>query len=221
MQDTPGIGTQAIIASSALTISHSGPLPVHNSSDFMMNASPTPNFAPVTSWMPTTPSFPMSTGSSGTSGTPGHPGLVSSVQMITASVAVDFPSSAVPRPSAHVSLNPAGQQQIYTTYTSLPSMASSPHQGFWMQHPPMGGFPRPPFVPYPTIYPGPFPSALSGMPLLAPSSDSQPPGVGPFGTSPFAPSTATPANQSLVTSGIPTGLLPQGIGTLRVSMIDY
>ncbi|XWS69410.1 hypothetical protein CRYUN_Cryun04dG0176600 [Craigia yunnanensis] len=176
----------------------------------MMNASTTPNFAPVTSWMPTTPSFPMSTGSSGTSGTPGHPGLVPSVQMIAASVAVDSPSSAVPRPSASVSLNPAVQQQIYPTYTSLPSMASSP-QGFWMQHPPIGGFPRPPFVAYPTIYPGPFPSASCGMPLHAPSSDSQPPGVGPLGMSPFAPSTATPANQSLVTSGIPTGLPPQGI----------
>ncbi|XVF02932.1 hypothetical protein REPUB_Repub04eG0217200 [Reevesia pubescens] len=171
-----------------------------------MNASTTPNFTPVTSWMPTTPSFPMSTG---TSGTPGHPGLVPSVQMITASAAVDSPSSAVPRPSAPVSLNPAGPQQIYPTYTSLPSMASTP-QAFWMQHPPVGGFPRPPFVRYPTVYPGPFPSASSGMPL--PASDSQPPGVSPLGgMSQFAPSTATPVNQSLVTSGLQTGLPLQGI----------
>ncbi|XP_022776500.1 pre-mRNA-processing protein 40C isoform X2 [Durio zibethinus] len=210
IKDTP-----VISASSALTISHSGPLPIHNSADFTMNASNTPNFTPATSWMPTTPSFPMSTGSSGNPGTPRHPGLVSSVQMITASAAVDSPSSAVPRPSAPVSLNPAVQQQMYPTYASLPSMASSP-QGFWMQHPPMGGFPRPPFVPYTAFYPGPFPSASSGMPLPAPSSDSQPPGVIPLGTSTFAPSTATPANQSLVTSGIQTGLPLQGIDNRKL-----
>ncbi|XVE85507.1 hypothetical protein DITRI_Ditri17bG0096300 [Diplodiscus trichospermus] len=180
-----------------------------------MNASTTPNFAPVTSWMPTTPSFPASTGSSGTSGVSGRPGFVPSVQMVTASAAVDAPSSAVPRPSAPVSLNPAVQQQMYPTYTSLPSMASSP-QGFWMQHPPMGGFTRPPFLPYPSIYPGPFHSASSGMPLPAPSSDSQPPGVSPPGTSPFAPSTATPTNQSLVTPGVQTGLPPQGIDNRKL-----
>ncbi|XWS34418.1 hypothetical protein CRYUN_Cryun21dG0036900 [Craigia yunnanensis] len=213
--DTPAIGTQALIASSVLTISQSGPLPVHNSLDFTMNASTTPNFAPVTSWMPTTPSFPMSTGSSGTSGTPGHPGIVPPVQMITASAAADAPSSAVPRPSAPVSLNPAVQQQIYPTYTSLPSMASSP-QGFWMQHPPMGGFHRPQFIPYPSFNPGTFPSASSGMPLPAPSSDSHPPGVIPLGTSPFAPSSATPTSQSLVTSGIQTGLPPQGIDNRKL-----
>ncbi|WRX16612.1 WW domain - like 2 [Theobroma cacao] len=206
---------QAITASSTLTIFHTGPSPVHSFSNFTMNASSTPNFAPVTSWMPTTQSFPMSTESSGTSGTAGHPGLVPSVQMITASAAVDSPSSAVPRPSAPVSSNQAVQQQIYPTYTPLPSMASSP-QGFWMQHPPMGGFPRPPFVPYPTIYPGPFPSASSGMPHPAPSSDSQPPGVSPLATSPFAPSIAIPANQSSVASGIQTGFPPQGIDNRNV-----
>ncbi|XVE91918.1 hypothetical protein REPUB_Repub01dG0052600 [Reevesia pubescens] len=183
-----------------------------------MNASSTPNFTPVTSWMPSTPSFAMPTGSSGTSGTPGHPGLVLSVQMISASVAVDSPSSAVPRPGAPISLNPAVPQQMYPTYTSLPSIASSP-QGFWMQHPPMGGFPRPPFVPYPTIYPGPFPSASSGVPLPAPSSDSHPPGVTPLGMGPFAPSTATsatPSNQSLATSEMQTGLPPQGIDDMKL-----
>ncbi|XVF85511.1 hypothetical protein PTKIN_Ptkin17bG0123300 [Pterospermum kingtungense] len=192
-------------------MSQSGPLPGQNSSDFTMNASTTPNFSPVTSWMPTTPTFPMSTGSSGTPGTPGQPGLVPSVHKVTASAAMDAPSSAVPRPSAPVSLNPAVQQQMFPTYASVPSMAPSP-QGFWMQHPPMGGFPRPPFVPYPSIYPGPFHSASSSMPLLAPSSDSQPPGVSPLGTSPFAPSTATSANQS----GTQTGLPPQGIDNRKL-----
>ncbi|KAK8530643.1 hypothetical protein V6N13_122267 [Hibiscus sabdariffa] len=209
--DTPAAGTQAATASSALTVSQSGPLPVHNSSDFTMNASTTPNFAPLTSWMPTTPSFPMSSGSSGTTGAPAHPGLVPSVQMINASAAADSPSPAVPGPSAPVSLNPAVQQQAYPPYASLPPMVSSP-QGFWMQHPPMGGFPRPSFVPYPTIYPGPFPSTSGGMPLPAPSPDSQPPGVRPLGMSPFAPSTAAPANQP---SAIQTGL-PQGIDSRKL-----
>lgn len=86
-----------------------------------------------------------------------------------------------------------------------------------MQHPPMGGFPRPPFVPYPSIYPGPFHSAASSMPLPSPSFDSQPPGVSPLGMSPFALSTTTSTSQSLVISGTQTGLPPQGIGMLRVS----
>ncbi|KHG18458.1 Transcription elongation regulator 1 [Gossypium arboreum] len=199
-------------ASSPSTVSQSGPLPVHSSSEFTMNASTTPSFAPVTSRIPTTPPFPMSSGSSGTSGTPGHPGSVPSIQMITASAAVDSPSSAVPGPGAPVSLNPAVQQQVYPPYTSLPSMVSSP-QGYWMQHPPLGGFPRPPFVPYPTVYPGPFPSTSSGMPLPAPSSDSQPPGVRPLGMSPFAPSAAALANQSLA---IQTGFPPQGIDNRKL-----
>ncbi|XP_039015350.1 pre-mRNA-processing protein 40C-like [Hibiscus syriacus] len=209
--DTLATGTQTATVSSSLTVSQPGPLPVHNSSDFTMNASTTPNFAPVTSWMPTTPSFPMSSGSSGTSGAPAHPGLVPSVQMVTASAAVDSPSSAVPGPNAPFSLNPAAQQQAYPAYTSLPPMASSP-QGFWMQHPPMGGFPRPPFIPYHTFYPGSFPSTSSGMPLHAPPSDSQPPGIRPLGMSPFAPSTAAPANQSLA---IQTGLT-QGIDNRKL-----
>ncbi|KAK8699559.1 hypothetical protein V6N13_115642 [Hibiscus sabdariffa] len=209
--DTPATGTHATTVSSSLAVSQPGPLPVHNSSDFTMNASTTPNFAPLTSWNPTTPTFPMSSGSSGTSGAPVHLGLVPSVQMITASAAADSPSSAVPGPSVAVSLNPAVQQQAYPAYTSLPPMASSP-QGFWMQHPPMGGFPRPPFVPYPTIYPGPFPSTSSGMPLPSPLSDSQPPGVRLLGMSPFAPSTVAPANQSFA---IQTGL-PQGIDNRKL-----
>ncbi|TYG83552.1 hypothetical protein ES288_D01G177200v1 [Gossypium darwinii] len=210
--DMLATGTQAMAASSPSTVSQSGPLPVHNSSEFTMNASTTPSFAPVTSRMPTTPPFPMSSGSSGTSGTPGHPVSVPSIQMITASAAVDSPSSAVPGPGAPVSLNPAVQQQVYPPYTSLPSMVSSP-QGYWMQHPPMGGFPRPPFVPYPTVYPGPFPSTSSGMPLPAPSSDSQPPGFRPLGMSPFAPSAAALANQSLA---ILTGFPPQGIDNRKL-----
>ncbi|OMO72664.1 hypothetical protein COLO4_27510 [Corchorus olitorius] len=180
-----------------------------------MNASSTPNFPPVTSWMPTTPSFPMSTGSSGTSGALGHPTSVPSGQMIPTSAAMDSPSSAVPRPSVPISSNPAVQQQMYPTYTPLPSMAPSP-QGFWMQHPPMGGFPRPPYVPYPTIYHGPFPSASSGMPLATLASDSQPLGVTPLGTSPFAQSSATAANHSSVTSATQTGLPPQGIDNRKL-----
>ncbi|KAE8710103.1 ARM repeat superfamily protein isoform 1 [Hibiscus syriacus] len=160
--DTPATGTQAAPVSSALTISQPGQMPVHNSSNFTVNASTTPNFAPITSWMPATPSFPMCSGSSGTPGAPAHPGLVPSVQKITASAAADYPSPAVPGPSAPVSLNPA-VQQTYPPYASLAPMVSSP-RGFWMQHHPIGGFPRPPFVPYPIIYPGPFPSTSGGLP---------------------------------------------------------
>ncbi|XP_039007003.1 pre-mRNA-processing protein 40C-like isoform X2 [Hibiscus syriacus] len=208
IKDTLTTGTQTASVSSALTVSQPDPLPVHNSSDFTMNASTTPNFPPVTSWMSTTLSFPMSSGSSGA---PAHPGLVPSAQMITDSAATDSPSSAVPGPNAPFSLNPAAQQQAYPAYTSLPPMVSSP-QGFWMQHPPMGAFPRLPFMPCPTFYPGPFPSTSSGMPLPAPSSDSQPPGVRPLGMSLFAPSTIAPANQSLA---IQKGLL-QGIDNRKL-----
>ncbi|XP_039054774.1 pre-mRNA-processing protein 40C-like [Hibiscus syriacus] len=210
--DTPATGTQTATVSSMSTVSQPGQLPVHNSSDFTMNASTTPSFAPITSWMPATPSFPMSSGSSGTPGAPAHPGLVPSIQMITASAAAaDSPSPAVPGHSAPISLNPAVQQQAYPPYTSMPPMVSSTH-GFWMQHPPMGGFPRPPFVPYPSIYPGPFPSTSHGMLHPAPSSDSQPPGVRLLGMSPFAPSIAALANQPLA---IQTGL-PQGIDNRKL-----
>ncbi|GAV80419.1 WW domain-containing protein/FF domain-containing protein, partial [Cephalotus follicularis] len=104
------------------------------------------------------------------------------------------------------------QQQMYPTYPSLPAMAASP-QGLWVHPPQMGGMPRPPFLPYPAVYPGPFlaPARNVALPSVL-SLDSQPPGVTPMGTTGAIPmSSAAPGHHLVVTTGIQTELPPPGI----------
>lgn len=205
LQDTSVAVMQASTPSSTSTVSQPGPFPVHN-------------FGPTTSRMSTTPSFSVPTGSSGVSGLPGPPGLVPPGPMISTSLVLDSPSSAVLRPNmptTPVQSNPAIQQQTYPAYPSLPTVAAS-HQGFWMQPPAMGGI-RPPFFTYPAVYPGPFPSSAHGM-AHAPSPDSQLPGISSIGMpGAVSASSATSANQLSATSELQRELPSLGIGMLRVS----
>ena len=82
----------------------------------------------------------------------------------------------------------------------------------------MGGLPRPPFVPYPAVYPTPFPLPAHGMPLPSvPLPDSQPPGVTPVGTAGGTPISAAVSGHHLAnTSGMLSELPPPGIGMLKI-----
>ncbi|GMH07074.1 hypothetical protein Nepgr_008914 [Nepenthes gracilis] len=133
-------------------------------------------------------SFPPVPAVPATPQTAGPPGIaVASVPLSSgpavASVAMDSSSSALLRPvvlAASVPSNPAVQQQGYPIYPSIPPIGASP-QSLWLQPPQTGGLPRPPFLPYPPVYPGPFALAVRGMPLPSvPLPDSQPPGVTPI-----------------------------------------
>ncbi|GAB4850661.1 hypothetical protein Ancab_029972 [Ancistrocladus abbreviatus] len=143
--------------------------------------------------------------------TPGPPGIAAapvqtSYSPLVPSVAMDSSSSSVPRPvvpAAPVPSNPAAQQQVYPLYTSIPPTGASP-QAPWLQPPQIGGLPRPVFLPYPPIYPGPFPLPVHGMTLPSvplPVPDSQPPGVTPLGnTGGTPPSSMNPAGIQIGTA---------------------
>lgn len=176
---------------------------------------------PEATWTSTTPSFHVPPGLSGTPGTPAPPGLAPSVSMSALLAVTDSSSSAVMRPNLPTVSAPSipdVQQQMYPTYPSLPAMAASP-QGLWVQPPQIGGMPRPPFLQYPTVYPGPFHSSARNVSLPSVlSPDSQPPGVTSMGTGGAIPmSSAAPDHQLVGAMGMQTESPPPGIGTLRVS----
>ncbi|KAL5761373.1 hypothetical protein ACOSP7_017637 [Xanthoceras sorbifolium] len=204
---------QAGPASPASTNSWSVSLSVNNSSSTMA-ASSTSNINPTTTWMPTNP-FPRPLGLYGTPGTSVPPGLPLSAPMTASSAVMDSNSSAVLRPgvpSSPASVNLPVQHQIYTTYPSLPPMGGSP-QGPWLQAPQIGVTPRPPFLPYPAVYPAHFPLSSRGMPQSSvPLSDSQPPGVSSIRTA-GAISTSSVASgfQTVGASGIQAGAPSSGI----------
>ncbi|KAK0573247.1 hypothetical protein LWI29_004877 [Acer saccharum] len=203
--DTPSAFTQAGPGSPASTNSRSVPLSVNTSSSSTMSSAP--NVGPATTWMPTNPSFPQPLGLSGTPGTPAPPGLPSSAPMTASSAVMDSNSSAVLRPgvpTTPASVNSSVQQQIYPTYPSLPPMGGSP-QGLWLQPPQMGVISRPPFLPYPAVYPAHFPLSARGMPQTSvPLSDSQPPGFSSIRTA-----------GAILTSSVASGYLAIGASGIQ------
>ncbi|KAJ9709550.1 hypothetical protein PVL29_001162 [Vitis rotundifolia] len=210
------VAQEAGSMSSASHVSQSVPFP---SSSSTMSVSSSPKMGPTTLWMASNPSFPVPSGMPVTPGTPGPPGIAPSTplssNLAVPSASMDFSSSMVSRaifPAAPVLSNPAIQQQIYPSYSSLPATNAS-SQGPWLQPPQMGGLPRPPFVPYPAVYPSPFPLPARGLPLPSvPLPDSQPPGVTPVGTAGGTPiSSAVSGHHLANTSGMQSELPPPGI----------
>ena len=220
-EKSAAVAQEAGSMSSASHVSQSAPFP---SSSSAMSVSSTPKMGPTTLWMPSNQSF---TVPSGMPGTPGPPGIAPSTplssNLAVPSAPMDF-TSAVSRPifpSAPVSSNPAIQQQIYPSYSSLPATNAS-SQGPWLQPPQMGGLPRPPFLPYPAVYPAPFTLPARGLPLpYVPLPDSQPPGVTPVGTAGGTPISSAvsgrhPASPSWMLSELP----PPGNGMHTISCLD-
>ncbi|KDP22962.1 hypothetical protein JCGZ_01659 [Jatropha curcas] len=199
--------------SSTSTVSQSISLPLHSPSSSTLPSSP--NLGPSTSQMPVVPSLLVPPRLAGTTRAPESSALVSCAPMTLPSVPVDPASSAVQRPMMLTNTpasNPVVQQQAYPTYPSLPAMAAPP-QGLWFQPPQMGGLPRPPFLPYPAVFPGPFPLPAHSIPRASVSSpDSQPPGVTPVGTAGAnPPSSAASGLQLIGTPGMQKELPPPGI----------
>ncbi|KAM7270956.1 hypothetical protein ACFE04_030170 [Oxalis oulophora] len=122
------------------------------------------------------------------------------------------PYAHVP-PGNHV---PPGSHIPGTSYLGVqqPMRASYPPQGIWIQAPPMGGIPRTPFLPYPSVYPGSFPPpAQNVMHPSIQSFDSQPPGVFPLVKSTASPlSSAIPGHQLIGSTTEMQTELPPGIG---------
>lgn len=223
MQDNSVAVAQEAGSSMASTshVSQSVPFP---SSSSTISICSTPKMGPTTLWMPSNTSYSLPSGMPGTPGTPGPPGIAPatplSSNVAVPSVSMDFSSSAVSRPiflTAPVASNPAIQQQIYPSYPSLPPTNVS-SQGPWLQPPQVSGMPRPPYLPYPAVYPAPFPLPSHGLPLPSvPLPDSQPPGVTPLGSAGGNPVS------SVVSSHHPTSSLgmelelPPGTGMLKIS----
>lgn len=202
----------------ASSSSQSTALPVYVSSSSSMIVPASPSVYPMTMWTQTAPSLPGPPGMPRTPGTPGPPGIPSASISSTANArpaAMDPSASLRPMPlPAPVPSNSAAaavHQQLYPPYHSQPAMAPPP-QGHWLQPPQVSGLQRPPYMPYPTGLPAPFPLPVRGIPPSMPLPDSQPPGVSPVvppvGTSPATAGSGQP------TSSVGTQSPPPGIGML-------
>eukprot|EP00268_Persea_americana_P023274 TRINITY_DN22924_c0_g1_i1.p1 TRINITY_DN22924_c0_g1~~TRINITY_DN22924_c0_g1_i1.p1 ORF type:complete len:1089 (-),score=274.03 TRINITY_DN22924_c0_g1_i1:759-4025(-) len=199
----------------ASSSSQSTALPAYVSSSSSMIVPASPSVYPMTMWMQTTPSLPGPPGMPRTPGTPGPPGIPSASISSTANArpAAMDPSASLrpmplPSPVPPNSAAVAVHQQLYPPYHSQPAMAPPP-QGHWLQPPQVSGLQRPPYMPYPTGLPAPFPLPVRGIPPSMPLPDSQPPGVfpvvPPVGTSPATAGSGQP------TSSVGTQSPPPGI----------
>ncbi|KAL7001545.1 hypothetical protein U1Q18_002698 [Sarracenia purpurea var. burkii] len=182
------IAQETGIFSSAPSVPSSFSQPAHTTSSSAMAVSSSHNLSIPTLRMPTAPSFHLPPGMSGTPATPAPPGISSSaplpLNLTIPSAVLDSSSSAFIRPimqATAVPLNRAIQHQAYPPYPSVPPVAASSH-GQWLPPPQLSGLPRPPFIPYPTTFSGPFPLPPRGITLPSiPLPDAQPPGVTPLG----------------------------------------
>ncbi|KAL9260342.1 Pre-mRNA-processing protein 40C-like protein [Drosera capensis] len=119
------------------------------------------------------------------SGPPGMIGLSrpSSYGPTTPSESMGSSSAAVFRPPVMAQSIPSNQavhQLVYPWYSPVPPVGVSP-QPMWVQPSQMSGQPRPSYLPYPSVYPGPFPLGVQGLPFPSvPLQGSQPPGVAPL-----------------------------------------
>ncbi|KAK7258065.1 hypothetical protein RIF29_32476 [Crotalaria pallida] len=172
-----------------------------------------PNYRPPTPWMSTFPSFHMHSVMPGTPANPAPPGLISapviSSNPTAPSTSTDSSSAAVPRqnmPIATIASDPTAPQKG-TPYPSMPAMVASP-QGLWLPPPQISGGLRPPFLPYPAAFPGPFSFPARGVTLPAVAvPDSQPPGVTPVSTSGVSSAPPASGHQLRGTTGLQTEVI--------------
>lgn len=202
---------QEIAPSSVAPFSQSAPLAAHAPSSTTVAS--TYNLGRTNQWMPPASSFP---GISGTPRAPAPPGIVPpapvALHLYGSSALMESPVASRPNmPNVSLPPTPAVQQQLYPPYVSLPHIASSP-QGPWLQPPQIPGLPRPPFLPYPAAFPGPFPLPASGMhPPAVALPDSQHSGGISVGT--------TSGHQLASNSGLQPELSPPGIDNQRSEVL--
>ncbi|GFZ15704.1 hypothetical protein Acr_25g0001130 [Actinidia rufa] len=203
------IAQETCIFAPAPFVSRSFSQPAHTAPSPATVSSSSNNVGLGTLRIPTTP-IPivhMPPGMSGTPMTPGPPGISSSapfsLNLTVTSGAIDSSSAALVRPTMPAApgpLNPAVQLQAYPPYPSVPPIAAPSH-GLWLPPPQLSGLPRPPFLPYPATFPGPFPLPTRGLSLPSvPLPDAQPPGVTPLGM-PIGTSMITVTSGSPLTTG--------------------
>ncbi|KAM1540942.1 hypothetical protein PS1_010930 [Malus domestica] len=211
---TPATAQETGNASLSSTSLHSGSLPAPTSSS-TVNISSAPNAGPKASLVPTVPSFNMTPGMPGTPRTPGLPGIAHSVQIsfnpTAPSAPIDSSSVALrPNMQAVPVASSAVHPHVGPPYPSLSAMGAP-----WLPSPQIGGVPRPPFLPYPAAFPGPFPLPVHVMPLSSvPLPDSQPPGVTPVGnTVANSLSSVGSRHQLAGSSGMQKELPHPGVGT--------
>ncbi|XP_048440932.1 pre-mRNA-processing protein 40C isoform X2 [Pyrus x bretschneideri] len=213
MNIPPAVAQETGNALLSSTSTHSGSLPAPTSSNSTMNISSTPNAGPKTLWVSTAPSFNMTPGMPGTPRTPGPPGIAHSVQISFNPTAPSAPidSSVANRPSMQAVpvASSAVQPHVGAPYPSLSAMGAP-----WLSSPQIGGLARPPFLPYPAAFPGPFPLPAHVMPLASvPLPDSQPPGVTPVGnTAANSVSSVGSGHQSAGSSAMQKELSHPGVG---------
>lgn len=175
----PNAATSVIKDASTISSSCSSPVQASSSSGTAISA--TSNVSQVATSISGSAPIALHSGLPAGSVVPGFPGqAVSSPSVSSAAMGSFSPSvlrsvaPVVPLPS-----NPAVQPQVYPPYASIPTPGVSP-QPLWLQPPQMSGL-RPPFLPYPPAYPGPFGLAARGLSLPSvPLPDAQPPGITPI-----------------------------------------
>ncbi|KAM1846586.1 hypothetical protein ACFX14_010981 [Malus domestica] len=211
---TPATAQETGNASLSSTSLHSGSLPAPTSSS-TVNISSAPNAGPKASLVPTVPSFNMTPGMPGTPRTPGLPGIAHSVQIsfnpTAPSAPIDSSSVALrPNMQAVPVASSAVHPHVGPPYPSLSAMGAP-----WLPSPQIGGLPRPPFLPYPAAFPGPFPLPVHVMPLSSvPLPDSQPPGVTPVGNTVANYLSSVGSRHQLAgSSGMQKELPHPGVGT--------
>ncbi|KAK9106363.1 hypothetical protein Syun_022374 [Stephania yunnanensis] len=205
----------------ASTSSQSVSLPANSPATSSLTPLATSNFYP-TIRMPAAPSIP---GMPRTLAIPGPPGIPPFPPMSTNvgfhSTPADS-SSGVQRPivSSTVSLPPnlSGQQLVYPSYLSAPAVAVPPQMA-WMQPQPVGGLPRPPFMAFSGVPPGPFPLAAHGVMPPVSLPNPQVPAIAPVGPPGYASASVglgPPAGSSLLQPELP----PPGIDYEKKADVD-
>ncbi|KAK9115603.1 hypothetical protein Sjap_014550 [Stephania japonica] len=209
----------------APTSSQSVPLPANSSAGSSMTPPATSNFYPTTIRMPTAPSIPGPPGMPRTLAMPGPPGIPPFAPMSTNigfhSTTADS-SSGVQRPiissTALLPPNLSGQQLVYPSYPSTPAVAVPP-QVPWLQPQPVGGLPRPPFMAFSGVPPGPFPLAVRGVMPPVSLLNSQVPAIAPVeptGNAFASVGSGLPADSSLLQPELP----PPGIDYEKKADVD-
>lgn len=198
MQNPPSTtGVDAGVASSSST---SAPLLVTGqpSESGASATSSSTGAGPATTWVPN----PLQSSLRGALGPPGLPQTVavSSTPIIPSALPNSSPATSL-RPDGAggpVSSNPVIQPQLHSPYSSFPAMANP--QGLWFQPPQMSSSGRPPYMPYPAVFPGTVPYPAHNLPVSSNLvSNPQPPGVTPtgsIGTIPSSVSSQQPAGNA-------------------------
>lgn len=195
-------------------MSNSGSSPVHTSAT-STTVSTTSSFSQAAASISSASSFHSPSVVPGAPVTPGLPAVPGSSVLCTPTVSsatMGSFSPAVLRPvlPPPVPPHPTFQPQVYPPFPAIPS-GGVPPQAHWLQTPQISGL-RPPFIPCPPVYPGPFALAARVVSLPSvPLPDAQPPGITPIGNpGGVLPPSVTSAIQMTWSSGVQPEVSPPG-----------